>query len=342
MGGRELTVPPTNLKEAIDWILTIYNRGLTRNLCDAVEKLNGFNAQNTDISESNFQDVCGKVAVGVGAFLGYNGTFLTTAGIIKTKQAGGTYTSKYEGANWPDSDLEQRRQCALIFLGCAVAVYYCIGYLYWRLNGGGWVRQTVGGVGIYLNNFLKALGYNDGELSYIGGDDVRNKLAEKFEELSKDPNSPNDYPAFLKKLEEIEQKKAIDHPLASCFLLAQEYFTSKKGTEVTDAINKLKTKFKEFSQNSEITQSSALTPNHYEKVNDIVKDLLSQAAKFKPNEASTAAPEGHGGQPTNQSSTTGSIAGALTSIAAAGGAGAAYAFNVGGVQAILGAIFNFK
>ncbi|GIX64823.1 variant erythrocyte surface antigen-1, alpha subunit [Babesia caballi] len=297
----------------------------------------------TIASESNFQDVCGKVAVGVGAFLGYNGTFLTTAGIIKNESGiVQAYTDIYKNATWPQDD---QQTCVFIFLATAVVVYYCLTYIYWRCStsntSGGWEGQTVGGGGVYLNEFLNAMGYNDNMLNNAGdGRTIMNKVALKLEELTK--ASSDSYSEYIQTLERLAAGQPINRPLASCFKLADKYFTKQGATNVTNAILDIRGKLESLSLTKESYHLGSLNVNPYDALKPLIADLLSHAAKFKPNEASTATAEGHGGQPTNQSSIGGSIAGALTSIAAAGGAGAAYAFNVGGFQAILGAIFNFK
>ncbi|GIX64727.1 variant erythrocyte surface antigen-1 family protein [Babesia caballi] len=348
--NKSLATPPNNLKEAIDWLALVgggfggNGLGKYEDLEKALTKLPGFDGVKTTVfGNKSVQSSIKDLANGLGyGFLGYVGTTsIGWNGVVRTAN----YNSTYKDASWPEAPTELQK-CALIFLGCAVAVYYCIGYLHWRLNGGGWVRQTVGGSGAYLYNLLLAMGYSANELNNAGdGITILNKVVQNLDELKKAATASNDCSKFFEQLEKIESNKALNCPLASCFKLAKEYFTEHNANEVTQAIRTLKEKFEELSKNQE-TSESYLSSNPYIVLSEPIQKLLSQAAKFKPNEASTTTAVVHGdggaGQPTNQSSISGSIAGALTSIAAAGGAGAAYAFNVGGVQAILGAIFNFN
>ncbi|GIX61416.1 variant erythrocyte surface antigen-1 family protein [Babesia caballi] len=352
----KLTEPPTNLKEAIDWLLCVFgyggkisdSRGKTAELAKYVEELVNWNGLKSELKMYiQLEGLIGNLANGLRDFLGYySTTSISNSGIV---QSG--YQSTYKDASWPN-DVGQQEECAKVFLGVSVVTYYCIGYLYWRLNGGGWKNQTVAGVGIYLKSFLNAMGYNDGELNNTGdGHTIMNKVAWQFEELENAPSSGNNYSKFFEQLEKIDSNKALNRPLASCFKLATEYFKSQNtnATEVTDVINNLKTKFEELSKNQETSESYS-SSNPYDDLKQPIKDLLSQAANFKLQEPSRATSEGHGAggasrtdglsQPANKSSHAAPVAGTLTTLGLGGGAAAAYMFNIGGAKTLVNGLLK--
>ncbi|GIX64930.1 variant erythrocyte surface antigen-1 family protein [Babesia caballi] len=288
-----LTDWPEDLKDTIDWLALVGGgfggkswdgSGKPVDLETALMHLSDFEKSKDKIfGQCQLQGVILKLANGLGyGFLGYSGnTHIEGSGIA---QSG--YQSTYKDASW--NGVSDSKNMALIFLGSAVVAYYCIGYLYWRLNGGGWKNQTVSGAGgTYLNSFLLAMGYSANQLSTsgTGGDAIMEKVAQTFEELEKAGTS-NDYPKFLKQLEKIEPKDTVNRPLASCFLLAEEYFKKQANAQqINVAINNLKQKFEEFSQKPETPRADALNPNYYEDANKNIADLLKNVSEFEPKEA---------------------------------------------------------
>ncbi|GIX61382.1 variant erythrocyte surface antigen-1 family protein [Babesia caballi] len=358
-----LTTPPTNLKEAVDWLALVGdaygpNNWSAKGKYDGLEKalmhLPDFDGVKlTVFGDKSVQSSINALGKGLGrGFLGYQvqGDYVfSDDGIIKKE--GGYYMSTYENADWPQGSTELQ-QCALIFLGCAVTVYYCVSYAYWRCSAnhgkGDWAQQTVGSIGTYLNSFLLAMGYETNVLNNASdGRTIMDNVANELNELSTSA-STSDYSGFLESLEKhMAPQNALNHPLASCYKLATAYFESQKtnATEVTQAINKFKTKFEEFSQNSEITQSTALTPNPYEPLKELITQLLSAVQKFQPKEPEQFGQGVHhgvneGGAPTPQPSPAGPVAGALSTFGLGGGAAAAYIFNIGGAKTLVNGLLK--
>ncbi|GIX64773.1 variant erythrocyte surface antigen-1 family protein [Babesia caballi] len=351
-----LTEWPENLKEVIDWFLRVGGKdsggnGISKGteLQNAVEALKGFNKNIGGLGTINVAGIFGYVTDGLKEFIGYDGDWTVSGKGIGRKDPP-SYTSSYTNdAQWK-KDLnkpgtQDANKVALIFLGTMPIVYFCLSYLYWRCSSshgkGDWAQQTVGGGGaVYLNHFLKAMGYSDNMLNNaISGQSVMDNVASELDELKATARSSGDYSTFLDDLErQISYRKPIKCPLAGCFLLAREYFTFKKADKVTQAIKTLKTKFKEFSQNAEITQSSALTPNPYDNLKHLITDLLDKVKKFTPQEPTTHVSvqnDGATGQLANQSpSPAGPVAGTLTTLGLGGGAAAAYVFNLGGAKTL--------
>ncbi|GIX62318.1 variant erythrocyte surface antigen-1 family protein [Babesia caballi] len=363
---QKLTEWPENLREAIDWLALVGggyggngcgHTGMYDELGTALKRLPKVPETikatfNKDYELQSFiKNLADKLGKGFLGYISQGGTEFSDDGIIKTDVG---YNSTFKEASWPKNGDQQT--CALIFLGSATAVYYCIGYLCWRLKGGGgWVQQTVGGAGVYLNSFLLAIGYETNVLSTsgTGGDTIMENVANELDELSKtsDSASPKDYRAFLQKLEANAPTLPINHPLASCYKLATAYFEKQaNASDINEAINKLNTKFEEFSQNSEITQSSAVTPNPYEPLKEPITQLLSAVQKFQPKEPEQFGQGVHhgvneggtesgasGGQ---SSSPAAPVAGTLTTLDLGGGAGAAYMLNLGGAKTLVNGLLR--
>ncbi|GIX61341.1 extracellular matrix-binding ebh [Babesia caballi] len=347
----KLTTPPTNLREAVDFIAAVGGGFGTTNLPDnnytkvavALNSLPGFETVTKEtLKISIYDSIIKELAQGLGfKFLGYEGqndnTFSGT-GIIGASKG---YISTYAGIDWPSNGDQQT--CALIFLGCAVVAYYCLSYFYWRCSEshgkGDWAQQTVGGGGTYLNSFLLAMGYKESLNNSAVGSDVMDKVANELNELSTAAPSSGDYSTFLDGLErQISSRKPINCPLASCFKIAKTYFNSQSnGRQINDAIDKLKKQFEEFSQKFETPRGDALKPNYYEDVKKTIADLLQKASSFKFEEtekfaqgvhraAGQAGKESEKTAPTT-SSPAGPAVGGFVGVGALG-AGVAYGLNL--------------
>ncbi|GIX64972.1 suprabasin isoform X3 [Babesia caballi] len=130
------------------------------------------------------------------------------------------------------------------------------------------------------------MGYETNKLSTsgTGGDIIMDKVASELDELENGSSSPNDYLGFLQEFEvQIASIGALRCPLVSCFLFADKYFASKNASGINDAINKLKTKFEEFSRKPE-SHTSYVSSNPYDELKDLIKILLQIFSSFKPKE----------------------------------------------------------
>ncbi|GIX61255.1 variant erythrocyte surface antigen-1 family protein [Babesia caballi] len=137
---RSLTTPPTNLKDAIDW-LALVGGGFGKNdwggsgkpdkLEAALDQLPGFDEIKSKVfGEKLPQGAIKALADGLGyGFLGYEGSeSFGSSGIVDSKKQ---YKSAYGNAQWPE-DEPSKQQCALIFLGASVTVFYSLTYFYWK------------------------------------------------------------------------------------------------------------------------------------------------------------------------------------------------------------------
>ncbi|GIX64790.1 variant erythrocyte surface antigen-1 family protein [Babesia caballi] len=362
-----LTQPPKDLKEAVDFIAAVGGGFGTRSLRDynyknvsaALKNLKGFNgAADETLRLAEYDSIIKELAQGLGfKFLGYEGqndnTFSGT-GIIGASKG---YISTYAGIDWPSNGDQQT--CALIFLGCAVVAYYCLSYFYWRCSEshgkGDWRDQSVGGGGIYLNEFLNAMGYNDGVLNNAGyGGVIMDNVASDLDELKATVASRNDYSVFLQNLDgQISSRKPINCPLASCFKIASSYFESHKSAEakqITGAITAIRSKLVSCSQKPE-SYAVSLESNPYDDSKQSIQNLLTQLKAFDPSKEGeklgqgvhpAAGKVGKGAENSisAQPSNAGPVAATLTTLSLGGGAAAAYILNLGGAKTVVNGLLK--
>ncbi|GIX64750.1 variant erythrocyte surface antigen-1 family protein [Babesia caballi] len=251
--GKQLTDCPSNLKEAIDWILrvTVKDGGGGQNgtteLADAVTQLLGDVKSSTPELHNKFDEIKGalwsggsnglldNLATGLAKFIGYeNGKKPDgTIGIVKSG-----YTSSYpDSSNW-NKDFghnPNHSTAAKIFMGCVPMIFSALSYLYWRCDneGGGWQDQYFSGTyGIQtdLKDFVVSMGFRFSELNGSQGKTVMATVAKTFQDLSSVSDRIS-YPAFLKTVREKPsalQPNLQQYPLASLYLLASTYFTHKQ------------------------------------------------------------------------------------------------------------------
>ncbi|GIX65236.1 variant erythrocyte surface antigen-1 family protein [Babesia caballi] len=382
MGEQSLTTPPKDLKEAVDWITWVcqYGKGskdYTFQLAAALNTLPEF-AEAKEKALGHDKDPTGfinKLGKGLGeGFLGYSAQAVddfSGSGIVQNDQG---YKSTYANAPWPKDNFQQK-QCALIFLGCAVTVYYCMSYVFWRCSEnhgkGDWIGQSINDSSQALGRYMEAMGYQRSYLvtSQMGSTVATNleKEPNGFTELE-NPGRQNRYSDFLHKLETYNPSDALNLPLASCFKLATEYFNSQKknANEVTQAIDHLRTKFENHSITNESSRIGYLAEYPYDALKVPIKNLLEQVANFLPNDSEklgqgvhhAAGQDGkegekigqgvhHGvnqtgqaGAPPSQSSSAGPVAGTLTTLGLGGGAAAAYILNLGGAKTVVNGLLK--
>ncbi|GIX62781.1 variant erythrocyte surface antigen-1 family protein [Babesia caballi] len=283
---------------------------------------------------------------GLAGFLGYGAQVVDDFSDSGIAQSG--YQSKYKDTQWPSTDPELQK-CALIFLGCAVTVYYCMSYLYWRCsttNGkGDWAQQTVGSIGTYLNSFLLAMGYETNVINNgVTGQQIAKRLSDDYhgiEDFTKISGSfSSDYSAFLNSLVQYNPSDALNHPLASCFKLAYKYFQSqnKNANEVIQAIDKIRQTLITHSAKNEFSNSG-----DYNDLKPLITQLLQNVQSFQPKEPNTGSDtngggQGHGSPP--QHSPVAPVAGVLSTFGLSGGAAAAYFLDLGGAKTLVNGLLR--
>ncbi|GIX61894.1 variant erythrocyte surface antigen-1 family protein [Babesia caballi] len=334
MEEKPLNQPPTNLKEALDWLALVgggwggrrdkgwEGEGKHKELKKALKQLDGFDDTafyNHDLGDGGLSEIIKRYAQALGSgFLGYNGWNSETV-------SRGSYTSAYSGASWSDNNAFEY---AKIFLFLACLVFYFITFLYWMCHSGGqWANQvTYSGP---VDTFLREMGFPS---NLLNREKLCSHIADRLEsgnnvfpELNDAYNSDGktSYETFLLTLERNGPTNNIYVPLTNCMMLSYAYLKSRhSGTEITNAIGAIKGEL--------VTLSKIGDSSNTDKVSALkqkVQNLLDKIKSFDPNAVSSpVAP----------------IASALTTVAAAGAAGAAYGLNLGGFQGIVKALFGFK
>ncbi|GIX63657.1 variant erythrocyte surface antigen-1 family protein [Babesia caballi] len=211
MGTKQLTDCPSNLKEAIDWILRVTGKdtvsgggdGGTEGLQKAVQELlrmAGVENNNPKILIN--KDLIDNLADGLAKFIGYtnpgNGT-IGTGGIAASGQpvnpsATGTgYKLTYDrgSATWSSSfgNNGDSSIAAKIFLGCVPMIFSSLTYLYWRCDDKGdgeWTKYGFNQSGA-LKNFMVGMGYKASELSLsMRGSHISiSAMNDKFDDFKK-------------------------------------------------------------------------------------------------------------------------------------------------------------
>ncbi|GIX63402.1 extracellular matrix-binding ebh [Babesia caballi] len=341
--GKPLKDPPTTLKEAIDWLVLVGggfggkgcgDTGEHDKLEAALKKLPGFYNTafyNQDFKGDSLSDYIDRYAQALSSgFLGYNGwnsSEFTGNGLIGID---GEYKSTYHNAKWEDNASEY----AKIFLFLACLVFYFITFLYWMCHSGGkWANGTITESNV-LGQFLTAMGFTPTQLNRNKqGSEIAKHLdgsqgsagSHELSEACGSGNSVSSYATFLQQLERVGPSKRPEYPLTICKRFSYEYLQSRySGTDITNAIGAIK---EELVNLSERFSSYASVNNDFYALQQKIKTLLGKIHTFDPNAVpSPVAP----------------LAGAVTTLTAAGGAGAAYGLNLFGFQGIVKALFGFK
>ncbi|GIX65229.1 variant erythrocyte surface antigen-1 family protein [Babesia caballi] len=337
-GNTSLTETPTNLKEAIDW-LALVGRGFGGNidkgwlgegkqdeLAKALKQLDGFKdftaCCDRHFTRGSLSDVIYIFAQGLGSgFLGYNGRNSDTS-------SGETYKSSYHACHWDQND---EPTYARIFLFLACLVFYFITFLYWMCySGGPWANKMT--YSDPVDTFLREMGYDPSQLNWNKqGSEIAKHLdgsqgSDAFPELQaayQKSSASSSYNVFLRQLETNVSIDALLCPLTNCKICSYEYLKSRRnGADVTAAIHAVKGELVNLSTKNHISSTG-----NFSDLKQKVQNLLDKIQSFDPNPApSPVAP----------------IASALTTLTAAGGAGAAYGLNLFGLQSVVKALFGFK
>ncbi|GIX64965.1 variant erythrocyte surface antigen-1 family protein [Babesia caballi] len=331
------TNPPTNLKEAIDWLALVGGGfggsgcgwGKHQELEKALEKLPGFRGIKEKVfGNTHPQGAIKALANGFAGFLGHSGQGtdgFSGRGIVKK---GGGYESAYDGAQWQEG---QESDYALIFLGSAYVTYYFVTFLYWACSNnysGPWKglplqgHQRPGiylkGMGFYIDTLVTSqMGYTVAQLldSGYNGFTELNVSNSYFNNLT--------YSEFLTTLQQKAPTDAINFPLTCCYLLARDYFNLNKSSEVTEVIKQIRSTFEGFKGNQQDLQVYSTLITNIKKFFENVK--MFEASTFPP--LPPQPPQSGASTTSSSQSPAGPAVGGLLGVGALG-AGAAYGLNL--------------
>ncbi|GIX64737.1 variant erythrocyte surface antigen-1 family protein [Babesia caballi] len=227
--GKKLTDCPSNLKEAIDWILRVTGKdgqvtGGTRQLAGAITRLlDGVQSSSPEL-EPRLNEI--KEALSPGGTDGIIGALAN--GLEGFKNA---ITSNRENVYQVlNSGLAPEvPKAGEIFLGCVPLCFYGLSYLYWRCSeNGGWKTLKLNDRdGSALKNFMASQGFDTNQLK--GGSNGGQIVAEalkSFNSFHSTINKNTSFTHFLKNLR--SAASTTTHPLSSLFLGATFYFESKR------------------------------------------------------------------------------------------------------------------
>ncbi|GIX61539.1 variant erythrocyte surface antigen-1 family protein [Babesia caballi] len=246
-GGKSLTDCPSNLKEAIDWILRVTgkdggNGGSgqdgTQQLAGAVEKLlDGVQSSSTELKEK-LSEITKALYSGTN-----NGIINALAdGLKKFKE--GIKSQSYNDNVYQaltQSNLNDAPNAAQIFLGCVPMIFSALSYLYWRCHGkGAWKDMKLNdGDGSALKNFMESGGFNPAnqlDTRKNGGQVVTSAFGGFSSEFSSAVSAANEkgFPGFLSALlKNVTTHSASVTPgkaFVGLHIAAQAYFTHKRST----------------------------------------------------------------------------------------------------------------
>ncbi|GIX64721.1 variant erythrocyte surface antigen-1 family protein [Babesia caballi] len=337
-----LTEWPEDLKDVIDWMVRISFLDKSRNLKNAVEKLENFTQATQGLGNFTVEGVEGLfnyVAKALKTLIGYNtggGEALTGKGIGSNDSS--SYTSSYSiQAKW-DNDMnnptsDKAKKVALIFLCYVPILYLGITYLFWQCSNTqshvGWkslqLRSSSGA--LYL--FMSSMGFDMQALQDKSGDYVAKLLADEFysfDDFKNVSKSEHSYSRFLQKLEEKHGKDKLNANATSCplhtlYLASTAYLKSrlKEGEDVDTTFVEIKGKIQTFkvSFNSD--------PDLKDAIETFIQTCLTTPRK----------PEAP-----SQPSPASAIAGTLSTLGLGGGAAAAYLFDVGGAKTLVNSLLR--
>ncbi|GIX65008.1 uncharacterized protein BcabD6B2_44430 [Babesia caballi] len=338
--GKSLTDPPTNLKEAVDWLALVgggfggSGTGKHSELETALKQLDGFDHTFTsNVFSVSLSGLIYALAKGLGyGFLGYQGsTSFGSNGI-----ANSYYQSTYKDASWDGANNDH--SIARIFLASSTAVFLALSFVYYqcKMQYGGWGTERLqGGIHSGLGPFMSSMGFQPSrELKNIGGDKIANLLdsegSNHFEELKKayKPNSHAylySYSDFLKDLERIGPTDgAWKHPLTNCYLLARLYCKHLKAQQDDGTLVTVQRMLQK------LLESCGLS---YGELKNEINRFMKEISTSPSHETLTAASQ-------DSPSPAAPVAATLTTFGLGGGTAAAYLFNLGGTKTLVNGILR--
>ncbi|GIX64714.1 variant erythrocyte surface antigen-1 family protein [Babesia caballi] len=349
-GGKPLTVPPGNLKEAIDWVLCMSGTDVAggsgkgkqaiKKLAEKVISLltttvvsggrygyvHGVSVGSLlggDFSGSGHSGNCRPIESlcnGLRELIGYGSGILNGNGIVSQ-----SYQSSY--SDQPPSSSVDSEEVAKFFLGFIPLTFFALGFLYWQCKGGWAGKDLSDGP---MKAFLVEMGFTAEQLNEEKkGSDVSGMFS-GFDEFRRvDPISPT-FPAFLQKVEEEGKKKfksTPSHvPIYTHCLIALTYISKTSDALSTDKIPQAKEEITNMlSELSEAVKSLGISG--LEKLSKAYTNLNTAITDAMKSTEST-------------SSVGGAAAGTLSTLGLGGGAAAAYLFNLGGVKTLVNGLLK--
>ncbi|GIX64977.1 variant erythrocyte surface antigen-1 family protein [Babesia caballi] len=342
-GQKPLSQPPTNLKEAIDWVLCMsgnYGEGdgegkqaiqklakevmtLLINVTVGEHPVGNVHGQHIgtllqgDASSShtgNFRPIQ-SLCNGLRELIGYSGGRAGTNGIGKS----GGYQSSYSDSS-PSTSVNTD-DAAKRFFGFIPLTFFALGFLYWQCQGP-WKILTLGDGP--MEAFLDAMGFTAENLNTDKNGSQIPDMFSLFDEFRNVDRTPT-FPAFLQKVEEKGKNKfkfmPSRVPLYTLCLIALTYIAKTSDALSTDKIPQTKgeiidtlNKLSEAVKSPPFGAMSNLSA-YYEKL----EVFIIEAIKSTESTSSSGA----------------AAAGGVLGTAAIGGTAAALATNVGGITTTL-------
>ncbi|GIX62003.1 variant erythrocyte surface antigen-1 family protein [Babesia caballi] len=247
MGTKQLTDCPSNLKEAIDWILRVtgkdpvgVSQNGTRQLADAVTQLLKEVEPSSPELKSKLAEI--KKALNSGGTDGIIGAL--GDGLKKFKegiQTSGPSSNVYQALN--NSSLTSKvPKAGDIFLGCVPMIFSALSYLYWRCDSkanGEWAYQRFSSNGIHtdIKDFMTSVGYKSSELNvWKTGSQIFTNSQSNFADLAANKKTYSHFVSELKlKSKEKLSHSNTTHPLSVLHYIASLYFTAKQSENSKEA-----------------------------------------------------------------------------------------------------------
>ncbi|GIX63211.1 variant erythrocyte surface antigen-1 family protein [Babesia caballi] len=240
-----LTTCPSNLKEAIDWILRVTGKdgggggqNASQELATAVSTL----LKGVQSSSPELQKNIGAITQALSS--GNNNGIINALGEGLKKFKEGIQKKSdenvYDDLKNPHSLNTKVTNAAKIFLGCVPLCFYSLSYLYWKCKHGDWAAQPFDGKGRgqNLKAFMVGQGYSADHLSTQTGSDIVNALG-GLDQFSAVTATQPSHPDLLNELNKSLQRvigssgsinsvSFNDHALSALFYLCRTYFTGRQ------------------------------------------------------------------------------------------------------------------
>ncbi|GIX60641.1 uncharacterized protein BcabD6B2_00760 [Babesia caballi] len=232
--GKQLTDCPSNLKEAIDWILRVTGKdggghSGTQHLAEAVSKLLDDVKDSSPELKKTLKKI--KEVLNPGGNNGLIDNLATGLNAFMTSIYDNYDDSQrvYDHLNGHLSSVV--KNAAKIFISCIPIVFYGLGFLYWKCSGE-WNGQKLNDNGA-LKTFMARCGFVAKDLSGYSGSNIATSALGEFAEFSTAINTVNGngFTGFMSALQTTvynASKYTPGQTLVGLHVASQAYFTSKR------------------------------------------------------------------------------------------------------------------
>ncbi|GIX63604.1 variant erythrocyte surface antigen-1 family protein [Babesia caballi] len=255
--GKPLTTPPTNLKEAIDWVLRVSGGDGMRNDTDLLATALTASIYKTSNKQSNDVDKIltemkkdehngnptgpmKQLSDALAEFIGYkyeqsgnphkwkiSGNGVVKDGTYASRGKYTTYTSAYQGSWFTDvfsndSNYVKRNDCARILFTAIEIIFEGLTELFFNCKSE-WDGQSLNGTGgSNLKQFMTTKGFSDTQLNTsITGDKIATQALKGFNEFDAAYNPlPTSLDAFRYHVEQNAISKPSEYPLSMLYIIA--------------------------------------------------------------------------------------------------------------------------